>query len=179
MDFTAAMADAASTIVKYFRSKKGILFINVLANISILCDCGVKAPEPEVRDIGILASTDPVAIDKACYDLIVKENTNGSNAWKDWADERFALNTIKVAEKLGIGTSDYNLIDVDADEQDQENEEDQENLWYVWYLIIPIGGVLLLVLIIFMVIRMKKRKEKVKLIDEETGLGSAVVSRVG
>ena len=161
------MADAASTIVKYFRSKKGILFINVLANISTNCDCGNKAPAPRVRDIGILASTDPVAIDKACYDLIVKEKTDGSNDWKDWADERLALNTVRVAEKLGIGTQDYNLIDVD-----------KKDLWYVWYLIIPIGAVLIIALIIIVVIMVKKRKNKEKLMDEETGLGSAVVSRV-
>ena len=82
------MADAASTIVKYFRNKKGIIFINVLANISTNCDCRRKAPEPRVRDIGILASTDPVAIDKACYDLIYNENTNGSQTWIQRANNK-------------------------------------------------------------------------------------------
>ena len=72
-DFTAAMADAASTVVDYFKNNGGIAYINVLANISKVCDCGgTAAPAPKIRDIGILASLDPVAIDKACYDLIVK-----------------------------------------------------------------------------------------------------------
>ena len=73
-DFTAAMADAASTVVDYFKNNGGIAYINVLANISKVCDCGgTAAPPPKIRDIGILASLDPVAIDKACYDLIVRE----------------------------------------------------------------------------------------------------------
>ena len=169
-DFTAAMADAASTIVKYFRSKKGIVFINVLANISTLCDCGNKAPEPRVRDIGILASTDPVAIDKACYDLILKENTNGSNAWKDWANERLALHTLEVAEKLNVGTQDYNLIEVEFDD-----------LWYVYYIIIPIGGLLIIGLIITLIVIKVRKGKKEKLLsknqDENAELGSAVISR--
>ena len=171
LNFRAAMADAASTIVKYFRNKKGIIFINVLANISTNCDCRRKAPEPRVRDIGILASTDPVAIDKACYDLIIKENTSGSNNWKDWADERLALNTLDVAEKLNIGTQDYNLIEVEFDD-----------LWYVYYIIIPVGGVLIIGLIITLIVIKVKKGKKVKLLsenqDENAELGSAVISRV-
>ena len=170
LDFTAAMADAASTIVKYFKSKKGIVYINVLANISTHCDCGNKAPAPRVRDIGILASTDPVAIDRACYDLILKENTNGSNAWKDWADERLALHTLEVAEKHNIGTQDYNLIEVEFDD-----------LWYVYYIIIPVGAVLIIGLIITLIIIKVRKGKKEKLLDENKDenaeLGSAVISR--
>ena len=82
LDFTAAMADAASTIVNYFKNDGGIAYINVLANISIMCECwGTAAPTTKIRNIGILASLDPVAIDKACYDLIVKENNTGSHEW--------------------------------------------------------------------------------------------------
>ena len=82
LDFTAAMVDAASTIVNYFKNDGGIAYINVLANISTMCDCGgTAAPTPKIRNIGILASLDPVAIDKACYDLIVKENNTGSHEW--------------------------------------------------------------------------------------------------
>ena len=76
------MADAASTIVDYFKNKGGIAYINVLVNISKSCDCaGSSAPTPKIRNIGILSSLDPVAIDKACYDLIVKENNDGSKDW--------------------------------------------------------------------------------------------------
>ena len=167
MDFTAAMADAASTIVHYFQNKNGIVYINVLANISTHCDCGNKAPEPRVRDIGILASTDPVAIDKACYDLIVKEETDGSNDWKKWADDRLALNTIQMAEKLKIGTQDYNLIKIDND------------LWYVWYIILPITGLIIIGLVTFFAIKHRKTIKKEKLMNEtDEGLGSAVISRV-
>ena len=70
-DFTASMADAASTVVDYFKSKKGIIYISVVANISLYCDCaGPVAPAPKVHDVGILASTDPVAIDRAALDII-------------------------------------------------------------------------------------------------------------
>ena len=73
-DFTDSMADAASAIVKYFKSKGDIVYINVVANISLSCDCaGTSAPPPKINDIGILASTDPVALDTACLDLIKKQ----------------------------------------------------------------------------------------------------------
>ena len=72
-NFTAAMADAASTIVDYFKDKGKLGFITVLANISLYCDCaGASAPKPKIKDIGILASEDPVAIDKAVLDLVKK-----------------------------------------------------------------------------------------------------------
>ena len=158
LDFTAAMADAASTIVKYFKDRGGIAYINVLANISKVCDCGgVQAPPPRVRDIGILASTDPIAIDKACYDLIVKENTDGSKDWVDQAETLLGLNTLKVGEKIGLGSLDYNLIDVDKEEKD---------LWYVWYLIIPIGS-LIIILIIVAIIYFAFIKGKNKKIERE------------
>ena len=166
LDFTAAMADAASTIVHYFRNKSGIVFINVLANISTRCDCGTGAPEPRIKDIGILASTDPVAIDKACYDLIVEKDTEGSNDWKKKADDKLALHTVEVAEKLGIGTQDYNLIKVDND------------LWYVWYIIIPLGSLIIIGVAAFFIVKAYKKRKKVRLIEENGGLGSAVISRV-
>ena len=104
------MGDAASTIVEYFKKKGEIVYINCLVNISLYCDCGVGAPAPRIRDIGILASLDPVAIDKACYDLINKENTTGSQTWIQRANDKLALHTLEVAEDHGIGTMQYNLI---------------------------------------------------------------------
>ena len=72
-NFTAAMADAASSIVDYFKNKGQIAFITVMANISLSCDCaGASAPAPRIKDIGILSSTDPVAIDRAALDLVKK-----------------------------------------------------------------------------------------------------------
>lgn len=110
-NFTAAMGDAAASIVQFFREKKGIVFINVVANISMECDCaGGEAPDPEINDIGILASTDPVALDRACVDLVKKTHENGTEAWVNQLNEFKGENTIAVAESHGIGTQKYKLI---------------------------------------------------------------------
>ena len=95
----------------------------VSQNISLYCDCGVGAPPPQIRDIGILASLDPVAIDKACYDLINNENTTGSQTWIQRANNKLALHTLEVAEDHGIGTMEYNLINVDEDEPETDTTE--------------------------------------------------------
>ena len=125
--FTTAMADAASTIVENFENKGGIAYINILANISKSCDCaGSSAPTPKIRDIGILSSLDPVAIDKACYDLIEKENNDGSKDWLRQAESLLGLNTLEKAAEHGIGSLDYNLINVDGDE-DNNNDKDDDN----------------------------------------------------
>ena len=114
-NFTNAMGDAASEIVKYFKGKGGIVYINVLANISLRCDCaGIRAPPPKIKDIGILASTDPVAIDQACFDLIKKSSDEGTEEFLKQVETLQGENTIKAAEKLGVGTSQYTLIDIDG-----------------------------------------------------------------
>ena len=143
-DFTSAMADAASTIVKFFKERQGIAFINVMTNISVRCDCGVGAPPPKVRDIGILASLDPVAIDRASFDLISKENTDGSREWLNNSKNLLGENTIKVAEQLGIGTQDYNLISVD-----------ENNLF--WYIFFPVSFVLLVAIGLLILFIYKKK----------------------
>ena len=168
LNFTAAMADAASTIVNKFKNDGGIAYINVLANISTICDCGGKsAPEPKIRDIGILASLDPIAIDQACYDLIAKEDTNGSKAWINQAETLLGLNILKVGEELGIGTRDYNLIDLESDDADNGDKDDK-----LPYIILGvIGGILFIGLIILILaIYMKKKGKKNEEISEETGL---------
>jgi len=110
--FTAAMADAASTIVDYFKGKIG--YISVLANISSSCDCaGTSAPEPKIHDIGILASVDPVAIDRASLDLIKSNVDVGTEELLEQISRLKGENTVNVAEKIGVGSQDYNLIDVD------------------------------------------------------------------
>ena len=116
-EFTDSMADAASSIVKYFNDKNegGIVYINVLANISLSCDCaGVSAPVPVIKDIGILASTDPVAIDRACLDIIIQRNYNGTDELLEQIQRLEGENTINAAEKLGIGTTSYDLIDLEG-----------------------------------------------------------------
>ena len=120
LDFTASMADSASTIVNYFNNKGGIAYINVLANISKSCDCaGTWASPPKIRNIGILASTDPVAIDKACYDLIAKENNAGSQDWIRQSESKHGLNTLEKAVEHGLGSLEYDLIDIDSKDKDK------------------------------------------------------------
>ena len=126
-NFTAAMGDAAASIVQYFRAKKGIAFINVIANISLLCDCaGGFAPEPKINDIGILASTDPIAIDRASIDLIKNTTDIGTEEWLNQLESLKGENTIKVAESHGIGTQNYKLILVNDDDDEGEGEEEEE-----------------------------------------------------
>ena len=112
--FTAAMADAASTIVDYFREKGTIGFITVMANISLSCDCaGASAPTPKIKDIGILASTDPVAIDQAALDLIDLYKDDGTEDLLNQIRRLKGENTVNVAEKIGLGSTEYTIINID------------------------------------------------------------------
>ena len=151
MDFTTAMGDAAYSIVKYFRDKGGIAFINVMANISRSCDCaGSSAPAPRIHDIGILASTDPVAIDRASFDLIKADNSEGVNDWLSNSNRLLGENTIDVAEEMGAGTQDYNLIRVYEDSDDEENQEDENitiisnSCYYLRRIFYPMSFLLIL-----------------------------------
>ena len=125
-DFTTSMADAASAIVKYFKSKGDIVYINVMVNISLSCDCaGKSAPAPKIRDIGILASTDPVALDMACLDLIKATSEEGTQEFLDQVARLDGENTIYKAEALGIGTTKYNLINIDEDGGEESEDESE------------------------------------------------------
>ena len=163
-DFTTAMADAASSIVSYFRNKGQIAFINVMANISIRCDCGVGAPPPKIKDLGIMASLDPVAIDRASFDLIAKQNTEGSEEWLNNANSLLGQNTIQVAEDLGVGTQNYTLINVDTDDDEDENSnnvEDKGNLTLFLLILIPCVVILLVAagLIVFFFYKKKSQNQ--------------------
>lgn len=110
-EFLSSMADAASSVVKLFNSN--IIYINVMANMSVDCDCCAKAEDPCMKDIGILLSTDPVAIDKACLDLVYSSSDSGKDHLIERIESRHGIYTIECAEKLGIGTTNYELIDID------------------------------------------------------------------
>ncbi len=183
-DFTTAMADAASSIVNFFKERGGMAFINIMSNISVRCDCGVGAPPPKVRDLGILASLDPVAIDRASFDLIEKENNEGSHEWIENSNKLLGENTLKVAEELGIGSQDYNLIDVDGEDEPEEEEqhekeeegkkeeedEKEEDENYVFlYIFIPIV-VLLLVIIGIMGFFLYKKNSEIKIKNASLGI---------
>ena len=109
--FLEAMADAASSVINYF--KGNIVYINIMKNMSIDCDCDGNAEAPCLKDIGILASLDPVAIDKACIDLVKNSNDPGTDHFFERVDSRKGTHTIDAAASLGCGTKDYELISID------------------------------------------------------------------
>jgi uncharacterized Fe-S center protein len=108
--FCEAMADAASTVVNHFG--KNILFINVMKNLSVDCDCTAQAEDPCMEDIGILASIDPVAIDQACMDLIYSSDDPGKDHFIERVESRHGIHTIEAAAELGFGTREYELVEV-------------------------------------------------------------------
>ena len=109
--FLEAMADAASSITTNYKDK--IVYINVMCNMSVDCDCCAKAEDPCMKDIGILASTDPVAIDQACIDLVYNSTDPGRDHLVERIESRNGLHTIDSAAKLNIGSKEYELINID------------------------------------------------------------------
>ena len=109
-EFKEAMADAAYSIVKYF--KGNMAFINMMVNISIDCDCDGNAKKPCMKDIGILSSTDPVALDKACLDLIYNSDDPGKKELIERIESKLGPHIIESSVLLGTGSSDYELITV-------------------------------------------------------------------
>ncbi len=111
--FLESMADAASAVTKYFRDKKGIIFISLLMNMSVDCDCCAIAEDPCLKDIGIMASLDPVAIDRACIDMVENSNDVGKKHFMERVNSRHGTYTIDCADNLGLGTKDYEIISID------------------------------------------------------------------
>ena len=109
--FLEAMADAALSVTNLFKNK--IAYINIMCNMSVDCDCCAVAEDPCMKDIGILASLDPVAIDKACVDLVEKSDDEGKVALLERINSRKGTHTIDVAESLGMGTKEYELIEIE------------------------------------------------------------------
>ena len=108
--FLESMADAAKSIVDYFDGK--IAYINVMKNMSVDCDCCAKAEDPCIADIGILASLDPLAIDRACVDLVYASSDPGKPHFIERIESRNGLLTLEAADKLGIGSREYELIEI-------------------------------------------------------------------
>ncbi len=108
--FLESMADAASSVVNYFGDN--IAYINVMANMSVDCDCCNVAEDPCMKDIGILASLDPVAIDQACIDLVKNSNDPGRDHLLERINSRKGTHTIDAAAELGIGSKEYELIEI-------------------------------------------------------------------
>lgn len=110
--FLESMADAASSVVEYF--KGNIVYINVMKNISVDCDCCAVAEDPCMKDIGILASLDPIAIDQACIDLVyAAKDDPGQAHFLERVESRHGVHTIEAAAELGFGSREYELIEVE------------------------------------------------------------------
>lgn len=108
--FLECMADAAKSIVDRFAGK--IAFVNVMANMSVDCDCCAVAADPKVADIGILSSLDPVALDQACIDLVYASDDAGKADLIERIESRNGVHTIEAAAAIGVGSREYELIEI-------------------------------------------------------------------
>ncbi len=105
--FLESMADAAGSVVSYFGGN--LVYVNVMKNMSVDCDCCAVAEDPCIADIGILVSTDPIAIDQACLDLVRASSDPGKAHLLERIDSRNGVHTIEAAAKLGYGSREYEL----------------------------------------------------------------------
>ena len=105
------MADAAASVVDYL--KGNIVYINVMKNMSVDCDCCAVAEDPCMQDIGILASKDPIAIDQACLDLVYAADDVGRDHLIERIESRNGVHTIESAAALGYGSREYELVEVE------------------------------------------------------------------
>ncbi len=110
--FLESMAEADKAVVDYFKPEN-IVYINVANNLSIDCDCDANPHTPEMKDIGIFASVDPVALDQCCYDQIINSSDNGKNSLVERMKEKNAIHTVEMAADLGLGIREYELISID------------------------------------------------------------------
>lgn len=109
--FLESMADAAGSVVDYF--KGNMIYVNVMKNMSVDCDCCAVAEDPCLNDIGILVSTDPIAVDQACIDLVYACDDPGKAHFLERIESRNGIHTIEAATALGYGTREYELIEVE------------------------------------------------------------------
>lgn len=109
--FLEAMADAAGSVVRHFAGN--IAFVNIMCNMSVDCDCCAVAEDPCMKDIGILSSLDPVALDQACIDLVLKSEDPGKEHFLERVNSRHGTHTIDAAASIGYGTKEYELICID------------------------------------------------------------------
>lgn len=109
--FLESMADAASSVVDYF--KGNMVFVNVMKNLSVDCDCCAVAEDPCMKDIGVLVSLDPIAVDQACVDLIYASKDRGRDHFVERIESRNGIHTIESAAELGFGSREYELMEVD------------------------------------------------------------------
>ena len=110
--FLECMADAAKSVVEYMHGK--MAYVNIMCNMSVDCDCCAVAADPKIKDIGILSSLDPVALDQACLDLVYASDDEGKADLIERIESRNGVHTIEAAAELGVGSREYELIDMDV-----------------------------------------------------------------
>lgn len=110
--FLECMADACKSVVD-FMGNSNIVYINVANRLSVDCDCSDHPKEPEMGDLGIFASTDPVALDQACYDAVVNSPDEGKASLIERMNSRHGIHIVEAAAQLGLGNREYNLINID------------------------------------------------------------------
>lgn len=108
--FLESMAEAAGAVVKHF--KGNMVFVNIMANMSVDCDCCGVAEDPCMKDMGMLISLDPIAIDQACIDIVINSNDPGKDHFLERVNSRNGIHTIERAEEIGYGSREYELIEV-------------------------------------------------------------------
>lgn len=109
--FLSSMADAASSVINFFKGQ--LAYVNVMKNISVDCDCDNNAAPPCMKDIGILVSTDPVAVDQACLDLVYNSTDPGRDQLIERIESRHGIHTIECAAELGLGSREYELVEIE------------------------------------------------------------------
>lgn len=111
--FTESMAEAGKSVSDYLEYGERIAYINVMNRLSVDCDCDGNPAEPDMHDIGILASVDPVALDQACIDLIYAQKDGDGASLVRRIESRDGLHTLEHAEKIGLGSRTYTLVNID------------------------------------------------------------------
>ena len=125
--FLESMGDATSSVVDFFDGE--VVYINVMNRLSVDCDCSGNPSEPDMHDVGILASYDPVALDQACIDIVYDTDRVESGSLISRIENRNGLHTLEHAEKIGLGSRSYQLVDIDA-EQPTERPNQNAGMTY-------------------------------------------------
>ena len=110
--FLESMADACKAVMDHV-GRENIVYINVANNLSVDCDCDSHPADPKMADIGIFASTDPVALDQACYDAVVNSSDPGKGDLIERMNSRHGIHTVEAASELGLGNREYEIVNID------------------------------------------------------------------
>ena len=109
--FLESMADACKGVINYI-GQENMLYINVANNLSVDCDCDSNPHAPEMADLGIFASVDPVALDQACYDAVINSEDEGKKALIERMNSKHGIHTVEAANELGLGNREYEIVNI-------------------------------------------------------------------